>query len=105
MWIVRSALRRTYTLVAAALLIAALGAVSIYRTSTDIFTSIDVPVVSAVRQYAGMPTGEVGTRMLYLNERVPTAPANDIEHIESQSPDGVGVIRMTRPVVRRHGTV
>src|SRR6516162_10774857 len=94
MWIVRLALRRTYTFVVAALLIAVLGAVSIYRMSTDIFPSIDIPVVSVVWQYAGMPADEVESRIIYLNERVLTASVNDIEHIESQSLDGVGVIRI-----------
>src|SRR6516162_485670 len=94
MWIVRLALRRTYTFVVAALLIAVLGAVSIYRMSTDIFPSIDIPVVSVVWQYAGMPADEIETRIIYLNERVLTASVNDIAHIESQSLDGVGVIRI-----------
>src|SRR5919201_4016909 len=94
MWIVRLALRRMYTFVVAALLIAVLGAVSIYRMSTDMFPNIDIPVVSVVWQYSGMPADEVETRIIYLNERVLTASVNDIEHIESQSLDGVGVIRI-----------
>src|SRR5260370_34754961 len=94
MWIVRLALRRTYTFIVAALLIGVLGAVSIYRMSTDIFPNIDIPVVSVVWQYTGMPADEVETRIIYLNERVPTASVNGIEHIESQSIDGVGVIRI-----------
>src|SRR5580693_5144611 len=94
MWIVRLALRRTYTFVVAALLIAVLGAVSIYRMSTDIFPTIDIPVVSVVWQYTGMPADDVETRIVYINERVLTASVNSIEHIESQSLDGVGVIRI-----------
>jgi multidrug efflux pump subunit AcrB len=94
MWIVRLALRRTYTFVVMALLIAVLGAVSIYRMSTDIFPNIDIPVVSVVWQYAGMPADEIETRIMLINERVLTASVNDIEHIESQSLDGVGVIRI-----------
>src|SRR5262245_50553198 len=94
MWIVRLALRRTYTFVVAALLIAVLGAVSIYRMSTDIFPNIDIPVVSVVWQYAGMPADEIESRLILLNERVLTASVNNIEHIESQSLDGVGVIRI-----------
>src|SRR5215468_896145 len=94
MWIVRLALRRTYTFVVAALLIAVLGAVSIYRMPTDIFPNIDIPVVSVVWQYAGMPADEIETRIMLINERVLTASVNDIEHIESQSLDGVGVIRI-----------
>ena len=94
MWIVRLALRRTYTFVVVALLIAVLGAVSIYRMSTDIFPEIDIPVVSVVWQYTGMPADEIEARIIYLNERILTTSVNDIEHIESQSLDGVGVIRI-----------
>src|SRR5207249_10144048 len=94
MWIVRLALRRTYTFVVVALLIAVLGAVSIYRMSTDMFPSIDIPVVSVVWQYTGMPADEVESRITFINERILTASVNDIEHIESQSLDGVGVIRI-----------
>src|SRR5712671_2237063 len=94
MWIVRLALRRTYTFVVVALLIAVLGAVSIYRMSTDILPEIDIPIVTVVWQYTGMPADDIETRIIFINERVLTASVNDIEHIESQSLDGVGVIRI-----------
>src|SRR5256714_5361150 len=94
MWIVRLALRRTYTFVVVALLIAVLGAVSIYRMSTDILPEINIPVVSVVWSYTGMPADEVESRIVFLNERVLTASVNGIEHIESQSLNGVGVIRI-----------
>jgi multidrug efflux pump subunit AcrB len=87
-------LRRTYTFVVVALLITVLGGVSIYRMSTGIFPSIDIPVVSVVWQYFGMPADEIETRIIFINERVLTASVNDIEHIESQSLGGVGVIRI-----------
>src|SRR6266568_8408043 len=94
MWIVRLALRRTYTFVVVAMLIAVLGAVSIYRMSTDIFPSIDIPIVSVVWQYFGMPADEIETRIVLINERLLTAAVNDIDHVESQSLSGVGVIRI-----------
>src|ERR1700681_3465739 len=94
MWIVRLALRRTYTFVVVAMLIAVLGAVSVYRMSTDIFPEIDIPVVTVVWQYNGMPADEIETRIVLINERILTASVNDIEHIESQSLNGVGVIRI-----------
>src|SRR5947207_11904755 len=94
MWIVRLALRRTYTFVVVALLIAVLGTVSIYRMATDIFPTIDIPVVSVVWSYTGMPADEVESRIVFVNERVLTASVNGIEHIESQSLNGVGVIRI-----------
>src|SRR3984893_1719117 len=94
MWIVRLALRRTYTFVVVALLIAVLGGVSIYRMSTDIFPEINIPFVSVVWQFTGMPADEVEKRIILVNERVLTTSVNDIEHIESQSLFGVGVIRI-----------
>src|SRR4029077_1486455 len=94
MWIVRLALRRTYTFVVVALLIAVLGAVSIYRMATDIFPNIDIPVVSVVWSYTGMPADDVETRIVFLNERILTASVNGIQHIESQALNGVGVIRI-----------
>src|SRR5438270_13000917 len=94
MWIVRLALRRTYTFVVAALLITVLGAHSIYRMSTDMFPNIDIPVVSVAWQYAGMPADEIETRITFVNERVLTLSVNGIDHIDSQSLDGVGVLRI-----------
>jgi multidrug efflux pump subunit AcrB len=67
MWIVKLALSRTYTFVVAAMLIVVLGAVSIYRMSTDIIPNIDVPVISVVWSYFGMPADEVETRIGFVN--------------------------------------
>jgi multidrug efflux pump subunit AcrB len=94
MWIVRLALSRPYTFVVMALLITAVSLVAINRMSTDIFPEIDIPVVSVVWQYTGMPADEVEQRIILINERVLTTSVNDIEHIESQSLFGVGVIRI-----------
>ncbi len=94
MWIVQLALRRTYTFVVMALLIAAVSGVAIYRMSTDIFPEINIPVVSVVWQFTGMPADEIERRIVLPNERVLTTSVNDIEHIESQSMFGVGVIRI-----------
>ncbi len=94
MWIVRMALRHMHTFAVVALMIAVLGAVSVYRMSTDIFPSVNIPVVSVVWQYTGMPADQIETRIILVNERVLTASVNGIEHIESQSFDGVGVIRV-----------
>ncbi len=94
MWIVKLALRWTYTFVVVALLIAVLGLVSINRMTTDIFPEVNIPVVSVVWQYFGMPADEIESRIIFVDERVLTASVNGIEHIESQSLDGVGVIRV-----------
>src|SRR5437588_1914349 len=62
--------------------------------STDIFPNIDIPVISTVWQFTGMPADEIESRIILVTERVLTASVNDIEHIESESLDGVGVIRV-----------
>jgi multidrug efflux pump subunit AcrB len=94
MWIVQLALRRTYTFVVMALLIAAVSVVAVFRMSTDIFPEINIPVVSVVWQFTGMPADEIERRIMLPNERVLTTSVNDIEHIESQSLFGVGLIRL-----------
>ncbi|HQR36611.1 MAG TPA: efflux RND transporter permease subunit [Blastocatellia bacterium] len=94
MWIVRLALRRPYTFVVAALLIAILGGVTIRRMSTDIFPEIDIPVVSVIWTYNGVSAEEMEKRIVTPSERGMTTTVNDIEHIESQSLNGISVIKV-----------
>ncbi|WP_165229987.1 efflux RND transporter permease subunit [Aquisphaera insulae] len=94
MWIVRLALDRTYTFVVASILIAVVGLVAIVRMPVDNFPNIDIPVVTVVYMYSGMAPEEVERRFILVTERVLTASVNDIEHIESQSMSGVGVLRI-----------
>jgi multidrug efflux pump subunit AcrB len=93
-WIVKLALRRPYTFVVAALLIAILGALAIVRMPTDLLPDIDIPVVSAIWQYKGLSADEMEKRITMPSERSFTTTVNDIEHIESQSLAGVGVIKV-----------
>ena len=94
MWIVRLALRRPYTFVVAGLLILIFGIVTIRRTPTDIFPTINIPVVSVVWQYTGTTPVDMERRMVGVFERAATTTVNNIEHIESQSFYGVGVVRV-----------
>jgi multidrug efflux pump subunit AcrB len=94
MWIVRLALRRPYTFVVASILLLILGPVSILRTPTDIFPNIDIPVVSVLWNYTGLSPEDMGNRIVYQYERVLTTTVNDIEHIESQSLNGIGVVKI-----------
>src|ERR1017187_8920269 len=94
MWIVRLALRRPYTFAVFALLIVILGIFSIESMPTDIFPNIDIPVVTVVWQYSGLSAPEMSTRIAFNSERGMTTTVNDIEHIESQSPNGVTVIKI-----------
>ena len=94
MWIVRLALRRPYTFTVMALLIVILGVLSYVRMAKDIFPSIDIPVVSVIWTYGGLTPDEMEKRIVTISERAMTTTVNDIEHIESQSLPGVGVIKV-----------
>jgi multidrug efflux pump subunit AcrB len=94
MWIVRLALRRPYTFVVMAVLIAILGGTAIVTMPVDIFPYIDIPVVSIVWSYQGLSPEEMEKRMVTIFERSMTTTVNDIEHIESQSYSGVSVVRV-----------
>src|SRR3954467_5732478 len=94
MWIVRLALRRPYTFVVMSMAIVLLGLVAIFRMPTDIFPEVDIPVISVVWQYPGMSPAEMEGRMVRPFEGFLTTTVNDIEHIESQSLNGVAVIRV-----------
>jgi multidrug efflux pump subunit AcrB len=94
MWIVRLALRRPYTFVVAAFLILILGVYSILTMPTDIFPNINIPVVTVVWNFSGLSAQQMASRMVTGSERGLTSSVNDIEHIESQSLNGVAVIKI-----------
>ncbi|RXH55225.1 efflux RND transporter permease subunit [Granulicella sibirica] len=94
MWIVSLALRRPYTFVVMSLLIFILGVISIETMSTDIFPTIDIPVVSVIWTYPGTSPDEMEKRFTTISERAMTTAVNDIEHIESQSINGISVIKV-----------
>jgi CzcA family heavy metal efflux pump len=94
MWIVRLALRRPYTFVVLALLLFFLGPVVILRTPVDIFPNIDIPVVSVIWNYSGLSPQQLSDRIVVQFERSLTTTVNDIEHTESQTVNGVSVIKI-----------
>ena len=94
MWIVRLALRRPYIFAVFALLIVILGAYSIVSMPTDIFPNIDIPVVTVVWNYTGLSAQEMSTRIVFNSERGMTTTVSDIEHIESQSLNGLAIIKI-----------
>jgi len=94
MWIVRIALRHPYTFVVMAMLIAILGTVTVVRMPTDIFPEIDIPVVAVIWNYVGISPDDMETRVIGNFERVLVSTVNGIDHIESQSLIGVGVVKI-----------
>jgi multidrug efflux pump subunit AcrB len=94
MWLVRLALNRPYTFIVASILILILSVVAVVRTPTDIFPNINIPVVAVVWGYTGLAPQEMERRMVTIYERAVTTTVNDIEHIESQSYYGMGVVKI-----------
>jgi multidrug efflux pump subunit AcrB len=93
-WIVLTALRRPYTFVVLAVVIAIFGVRAALLTPTDIFPNINIPVVSVVWTYTGLLPNDMSGRVIYFYERYLTAQVADIEHIESQSLSGYGVVKI-----------
>jgi CzcA family heavy metal efflux pump len=106
MWIVALALRRPYTFIVMALVIILLTPITLLRTPTDIFPDIDIPVVSVVWFYTGMSPQDMADRIVANSERSITTTVNDIEHMESQSVYGLGVIKIFfRPGTNVQGAI
>ena len=93
MWIVRLALRRPYTFIVLAVLIVLLGTFTILRTPTDIFPSINIPVVATIWSYTGLPPEDMANRIVANAERYAQTTVNDVEHTESQSLPGMSVVK------------
>ncbi|HUI83940.1 MAG TPA: efflux RND transporter permease subunit [Candidatus Binatia bacterium] len=94
MWIVALALRRPYTFVVMALVIILLMPLAIVRTPVDIFPDINIPVISVIWFFTGFAPADMADRIVTNSERGMTVTVNNIEHIESQSVNGVGVIKV-----------
>jgi multidrug efflux pump subunit AcrB len=93
-WFVRLALSRPYTFVVLALLILIIGPLAALRSPTDIFPDIKIPVISAVWTYTGLSPEDMSGRVVYYYERALSSTVNDIDHIESQSLMGFGVVKI-----------
>lgn len=94
MWLVRIALSRPYTFIVLAIILLIMGILSIFRTPTDILPEIDIPVVSVVWTYTGLPPEEMANRITSIFERAVTTTVNNIEHMESESLIGVNVVKL-----------
>jgi multidrug efflux pump subunit AcrB len=94
MWIVKLALRRPYTFIVLAILLFIVGPLAIVRTPTDIFPNINVPVVSIVWSFNGLSAQDMSQRITSIYERALTTDVDDIEHVESQSLNGVAVVKV-----------
>jgi multidrug efflux pump subunit AcrB len=93
-WLVHLALRRPYTFVCFSILVVVFGVVAIENMAIDIFPAINIPVLSVLWSYGGLSPKEMEERVVTLAERVYSSYVNDIEHIESQSLNGLSVIKV-----------
>src|SRR5580658_6309318 len=94
MWIVRLALRRPYTFVVMAILILVMGLIAVFRTPTDIFPNINIPVVSIIWNYNGLVPKDMSDRIISITERNLTTVVDNIQHVESQSLYGIAVVKV-----------
>src|SRR6201998_2550026 len=94
MWIVRLALQRPYTFVVLAILILIMGALAIFRTPTDIFPNINIPVVSIIWNYNGLVPEDMADRIVSITHGTLTTTVDNMEHVESQSLYGIAVVKV-----------
>jgi multidrug efflux pump subunit AcrB len=94
MWIVRLALRRPLSVAVMALLMLVLGALSFELMNVDIFPAINLPVVLVVWNYPGLSAFDVERRMVFISERAYSTTVNGMEHIESESINGLGILKV-----------
>src|ERR1700739_3796430 len=94
MWLVRVALRRPYTFVIVGLLILIAGLTAIVTTPIDILPQINIPIVSVFWTYNGLGENNMSKGIVGICERAMSTTVNNVQHIESQSYSGVGVIKI-----------
>jgi multidrug efflux pump subunit AcrB len=94
MWIVKVALRAPYTFTVAGVLLLIGGILSGLQMAKDIFPAINIPVVGVIWMYNGLPAQEMEHRITTVSERALTTSVNNIEHIESNSFNGIAVIKV-----------
>ncbi len=93
MWIVRVALQKPYTFIMLAVLIVLMGGYAILNTATDIFPNIKIPVAAVIWRYTGILPEEIANRIVLYSERIAQTTINDVEHTESQSVNGLAVVK------------
>ncbi len=93
-WLVKVALERPYTFIVMALLILIFGPLAAFKTPTDIFPTIGIPVIGVAFTYSGLPPAEMAGRIMSPYERILSTTVNDIEHVESQSMYGLGIAKV-----------
>src|SRR6187455_3436829 len=92
--LVRIALSRPYTFVVLALLLLIIGPLAAFRTPTDIFPDVRIPVIGVVWNYTGLPPDQMAGRMITPFQRALTTTVNDIEHIVANSYNGIGIVKI-----------
>ena len=93
MWIVQIALRRPYTFIVAALLILLSTPYVLRKMPTDIFPTINIPVVAMLWEYKGLTAKELADRLTGSVERSMSL-IDGIEHSESLSFAGSAVVKV-----------
>ncbi len=77
-----------------ALLMLVLGILSFEVMNVDIFPAINLPVVLEVWNYPGLSALQIERRMVWISERAASTTVNGIEHIDSESMNGLGILKI-----------
>jgi CzcA family heavy metal efflux pump len=93
-WLVRVALSRPYTFIVLALAILIIGPLAAFNTPTDIFPAIRIPVIGVAWTYTGLSPDQMSGRVITPFERTLTTTVDNIQHIESTSLPGTGIVKI-----------
>jgi len=94
MALVRLALRRPLSVAVMALLMLVMGVLSFSLMNVDIFPAINLPVVMVVWSYPGLNAIDTERRLVIISERAYSTTVDGIEHMESESMLGIGIIKV-----------
>ncbi len=94
MWIVRYALQFPYTFAVMSIVIFLLGGLAVYRTPTDVFPEIDIPVITIVWRYPNLTASDVEAQITTYSEFAASTAVNNIKEIRSETINGIAVIRL-----------
>jgi multidrug efflux pump subunit AcrB len=94
MALVRLALRRPISVAVMALLMLVLGVLCFEMMNVDIFPAINLPVVLEVWNYPGLSALQIERRMIWISERAASTTVNGIEHMDSESMNGLGILKI-----------
>jgi len=94
MWLLRTALRRPFTVIVAVIGIALCSILALTRMPIDIFPNLNLPVVYVAQPFGGMSPSQVEGYLVYYYE-YHFLYITGIESVESKSIQNIGLVKLT----------